>query len=107
MLARHARDLLELLDDTPVQPGDAHPAFDKHEQAREILNAAEADLRGWTPDWENSTSHVEQPTTANTAAVAAAPAAAPITASEDTTTSAPTHVAETEPVEAAPTAVHA
>ena len=56
LLARHARRLLNLLDDTPVVPGDARPAFDNSAQARQVLNDAEEDLRDWTPSVEPITS---------------------------------------------------
>lgn len=49
VLARHGRRLLNLLDDTPVVPGDVRPAFEHVHQARQILNDAEEDLREWTP----------------------------------------------------------
>ena len=52
MLARHGRRLLNLLDDTPVVPGDTRPAFEHGSQARQILNDAEEDLREWTPNLE-------------------------------------------------------
>ncbi|KAK4697802.1 hypothetical protein P7C71_g317, partial [Lecanoromycetidae sp. Uapishka_2] len=52
MLARHGRRLLNLLDDTPVVPGDTRPEFEHAHQARQILNDAEEDLREWTPNLE-------------------------------------------------------
>lgn len=52
MLARHGRRLLNLLDDTPVVPGDSRPAFEHGAQARQILNDAEEDLRDWQPNLE-------------------------------------------------------
>lgn len=52
MLARHGRRLLNLLDDTPVVPGDTRPEFENAPQARQILNDAEEDLREWTPNLE-------------------------------------------------------
>lgn len=52
LLARHGRRLLNLLDDTPIVPGDARPAFDHADHARQILNDAEEDLRGWQPSLE-------------------------------------------------------
>ncbi|KAL8743315.1 MAG: hypothetical protein Q9190_004328 [Brigantiaea leucoxantha] len=52
ILARHMRRLLLLLDDTPVVPGDARPAFEHGAQARQILNDAEEDLREWQPSLE-------------------------------------------------------
>ncbi|TKA80872.1 hypothetical protein B0A49_03162 [Cryomyces minteri] len=52
LLARQARRVLNLLDDTPIVPGDAHPAFDGAEVARQILNDAEDELRAWAPSHE-------------------------------------------------------
>jgi len=49
LLAKHARQLLEMLDDTPVVPGDAHQPFPHAEAARDILNEAEDELRNWGP----------------------------------------------------------
>ncbi|KAK0728985.1 Eisosome component PIL1/LSP1 [Apiosordaria backusii] len=50
ILARHGLRLLELLDDTPVVPGDVKPAYSHAAQARQILNDAEDDLREWRPN---------------------------------------------------------
>jgi len=50
ILAKHGRRLLALLDDSPVVPGDTRPAFDQMQQARQILNDAEDDLRDWQPE---------------------------------------------------------
>ncbi|MCJ1474148.1 hypothetical protein MMC13_002806 [Lambiella insularis] len=52
MLARHGRRLLNLLDDTPIVPGDTRPAFEHAAQARQVLNDAEEDLRDWQPNIE-------------------------------------------------------
>jgi hypothetical protein len=52
ILARHGRRLLNLLDDTPVVPGDTRPAFECERQARQILNDAEEELREWQPNLE-------------------------------------------------------
>ncbi|KAF3902435.1 hypothetical protein ABW21_db0200625 [Orbilia brochopaga] len=52
ILAKHARRLLSLLDDTPVVPGDARPAYDLERDARQILADAEEDLRNWTLELE-------------------------------------------------------
>lgn len=52
MLARHGRRLLNLLDDTPVVPGDTRPAFEHAHQARQVLNDAEEDLRDWQSNLE-------------------------------------------------------
>ncbi|KGO71574.1 hypothetical protein PITC_044510 [Penicillium italicum] len=52
ILARHARRLLNYIDDTPVVPGDARQAYDHEPLARQILEDAENDLRGWEPSVE-------------------------------------------------------
>jgi hypothetical protein len=49
ILARHARRLLNYIDDSPVVPGDARQAYDHEPEARQILEDAENDLRGWEP----------------------------------------------------------
>ncbi|KAG9232339.1 putative sphingolipid long chain base-responsive protein LSP1 [Amylocarpus encephaloides] len=53
ILARHGRRLLNLLDDTPVIPGDVRPAYEHSGQARQVLNDAEDDLREWAHDLED------------------------------------------------------
>ncbi|OAA54329.1 sphingolipid long chain base-responsive protein LSP1 [Niveomyces insectorum RCEF 264] len=50
ILARHGQRLLRLLDDAPVVPGDARPAYSYAAQARQILNDAEDDLKDWQPE---------------------------------------------------------
>jgi hypothetical protein len=50
ILARHGLRLLQLLDDTPVVPGDVLPPYAHASQARQILNDAEDDLREWRLD---------------------------------------------------------
>lgn len=57
ILARHGRRLLNLLDDTPVVPGDIRPGFEHGSQARQILNDAEDDLKDWTPELEDVSSN--------------------------------------------------
>ncbi|OQN99856.1 hypothetical protein B0A48_14626 [Cryoendolithus antarcticus] len=47
LLAQQARRLVNLLDDTPIVPGEERPAYTAGEQAREVLNDAETGLRGW------------------------------------------------------------
>ena len=47
LLAQQARRLVSLLDDTPTVPGEERPAYQHGETGREILNDAEASLRGW------------------------------------------------------------
>lgn len=56
ILARHGRRLLNLLDDSPVIPGDLRPSYEHTNQARQILNDAEDDLKDWQPDLEDVTS---------------------------------------------------
>jgi hypothetical protein len=50
ILARHGLRLLQLLDDTPLVPGDVRPPYAHASQARQILNDAEDDLREWRLD---------------------------------------------------------
>jgi len=52
ILARHGRRLLNLLDDTPIIPGNTTAPFEHANQARQILNDAEDDLRDYTPELE-------------------------------------------------------
>lgn len=52
ILAKHARRLLNLVDDTPIVPGDVHPAFAEVEAARQVLTDAEDDLRNYQLDIE-------------------------------------------------------
>ncbi|KUL85085.1 hypothetical protein ZTR_08308 [Talaromyces verruculosus] len=49
ILAQHARRLFNLLDDTPIVPGDAVKPYEQSTAARDILNDAEGDLRAWEP----------------------------------------------------------
>jgi hypothetical protein len=51
ILAKQAQRLLILLDDSPIIPGEAHEPFSKTEEARQVLNEAEAELKQWTPSW--------------------------------------------------------
>ncbi|AEO53867.1 hypothetical protein MYCTH_2313564 [Thermothelomyces thermophilus ATCC 42464] len=50
ILARHGLRLLQLLNDTPVVPGDVRPPYTHAAQARQVLNDAEDDLREWRLD---------------------------------------------------------
>jgi hypothetical protein len=59
MLARQARRMVMLLDDTPIVPGDTHPSYEGAEQAREILNEAEMELREWQPQLEPISSNAQ------------------------------------------------
>ncbi|KAI5296634.1 DNA-directed RNA polymerase III subunit RPC8 [Ascosphaera pollenicola] len=52
ILARHGRRLLNLLDDSPLVPGDSRPDYENVDAARRILDDAEHDLRSWEPSLE-------------------------------------------------------
>lgn len=52
ILARHARRLLNYIDDSPVVPGDARPSYGHELEARQVLEDAETDLRAWEPSVE-------------------------------------------------------
>ncbi|KAI1333172.1 Eisosome component PIL1-domain-containing protein [Xylariaceae sp. FL0255] len=47
ILAKHGRRLLDLLDDSPVTPGDTSRVYENGNQARQVLNDAEDDLKTW------------------------------------------------------------
>ena len=49
ILANHARQLIEMMDDTPIVPGEERRGFAASDQAREVLNNAESHLRSWSP----------------------------------------------------------
>ncbi|PTD12541.1 Sphingolipid long chain base-responsive protein LSP1 [Fusarium culmorum] len=59
ILAKHGRRLLDLLDDSPVVPGDTRGAYQHSSQARQILNDAEDDLRDWRPEPEGFSTPVQ------------------------------------------------
>jgi hypothetical protein len=48
---------LNLVDDTPIVPGDTHPAFAEAEAARQVLNDAETDLQTYRLEVEPITSN--------------------------------------------------
>ena len=52
ILAKHARRLLELLDDTPVIPGAERLGYDNERAAREVLLDAEEELVNWQPKYD-------------------------------------------------------
>lgn len=52
ILAKNARRLVNLLDDTPVVPGDVRQPFAHSIEARQILTDAEAELQSWEPQLE-------------------------------------------------------
>jgi hypothetical protein len=49
LLATQARQLINLLDDTPIVPGEERPVYTNAETARQTLNDAEEGLRAWQP----------------------------------------------------------
>ncbi|RMZ87276.1 hypothetical protein DV736_g5498, partial [Chaetothyriales sp. CBS 134916] len=52
ILAKYGRRLLNLLDDTPVVPGDNRPQFTGAADAIQVLADAEQDLQQWQPNLE-------------------------------------------------------
>jgi hypothetical protein len=52
LLAQQARRLINMLDDTPIVPGEDRVAFAGADSAKEVLNDAENGLRGWSLDVE-------------------------------------------------------
>lgn len=60
ILAQHARRLVNLLDDTPIVPGDVVKPYDQSSVARDILNDAEGDLRAWEPSMYPVTSNATE-----------------------------------------------
>lgn len=48
---------MNLVDDTPIVPGDTHPPFAEVEAARQVLNDAETDLQNYRLDIEPITSN--------------------------------------------------
>lgn len=60
LLAKQAQKLVLLLDDSPIVPGQERTPFSQHEDVRDVINEAEAELRAWTPSWQHTGS---EPTT--------------------------------------------
>jgi len=56
LLAKQAQKLIQLLDDSPIVPGQERAPFGRHEEVKDVINDAEAELRAWTPSWQ-STEH--------------------------------------------------
>ncbi|AMD18823.1 HBL079Cp [Eremothecium sinecaudum] len=50
LLAGYGKALLELMDDSPVTPGETRPAYDGYEASKQIIIDAEAALNEWTLD---------------------------------------------------------
>lgn len=47
ILAKHGQRLVDLLDDTPITPGDASRVYENGAATRQVLNDAEDDLKSW------------------------------------------------------------
>lgn len=52
ILAQQARRLISMLDDTPTVPGEERQPFANADQARDVLNDAESQLRSWSRSTE-------------------------------------------------------
>ncbi|KAL4945648.1 Eisosome component PIL1-domain-containing protein [Aspergillus oleicola] len=52
LLARHARRLLNCLDDTSVIPGDEPKPYARSDEAKQIVEDAERELHSWEGEWE-------------------------------------------------------
>ncbi|CCH59321.1 hypothetical protein TBLA_0B04870 [Henningerozyma blattae CBS 6284] len=50
LIAGYGKALLELLDDSPVTPGETRPAYDGYEASTQIIMDAENALESWTLD---------------------------------------------------------
>ncbi|CAR21116.1 Sphingolipid long chain base-responsive protein LSP1 [Lachancea thermotolerans] len=50
LIAGYGKALLELLDDSPVTPGETRLAYDGYDASRQIIMDAETALEGWTLD---------------------------------------------------------
>jgi uncharacterized protein involved in type VI secretion and phage assembly len=50
LIAGYGKHLLELIDDTPVTPGEARPAYDSYDVSKQIIIDAENALSEWTLD---------------------------------------------------------
>lgn len=86
ILAKYGRRLLNLLDDTPVVPGDVRQPFEHVNEARKVLSDAEQELQTWEPQLEPIHSNagglgsnlMPTGTTSETASAAAEPIASPV-----------------------------
>ncbi|OEJ85614.1 Sphingolipid long chain base-responsive protein PIL1 [Hanseniaspora osmophila] len=50
LIAGYGKAMLELLDDSPVTPGETRPAYDGYEASKQIIMDAEGALNNWTLD---------------------------------------------------------
>ena len=52
LLAQQARRIVNLLDDTPIVPGEEREPFANGPQMQDVMNDAETHLRGWSASVE-------------------------------------------------------
>ena len=50
LIAGYGKHLLDLIDDTPVTPGEARPAYDSYDISKQIIIDCENSLSDWTLD---------------------------------------------------------
>jgi Eisosome component PIL1 len=50
LIAGYGKHLLELIDDTPVTPGEARPAYDSYDSSKQVILDCENALSEWTLD---------------------------------------------------------
>jgi hypothetical protein len=50
LIAGYGKHLLDLIDDTPVTPGEARPAYDSYDNSKQIIVDCENSLSEWTLD---------------------------------------------------------
>jgi hypothetical protein len=50
LIAGYGKHLLNLVDDTPVTPGEARPAYDSYDASKQIILDCENALAAWTLD---------------------------------------------------------
>lgn len=50
LIAGYGKHLLDLIDDTPVTPGEARPAYDSYDVSKQIIVDCENSLSDWTLD---------------------------------------------------------
>lgn len=50
IITNHGRQLLDLIDDSPINPGETKSAYDGFETSKQIILDAETELNNWTVD---------------------------------------------------------
>jgi hypothetical protein len=60
ILAGFGKHLLELVDDTPVTPGETRAAYDGYEASKAIIQDCEDALTNWVPQNAAVSSHLSQ-----------------------------------------------